>query len=286
MYSAKELCQLLNLNVNENNIRNINQYLRKHNIKLPYPYISDYNSRIIEKYKKEISQWWSNKELSNAIQYKLKHNLVINYADKDRKCHRYVISIKCHPRASSGHQVKAHIILWELHNKRLFPENHVLIPKDGNFLNLDINNFDIMLLEDYRALVASCKRNHFYTLGTKVGASYKGGWKSISNKLIKKICKCAFCGNTNKYTLNMHHIISYYLFDKPKEAHFEDNLICLCDFCHQKLHSNSINLSGILSEKIKQKLLELLETLKDKFKNTEKILLVNFSIKSISSQDS
>lgn len=57
---------------------------------------------------------------------------------------------------------------------------------------------------------------------------------------------------------------------------------------HQGLHALSLkfNLLGILSEKVRQKLLELLGTLKEKFKNTDKNVLVDFSIKSISSQAS
>lgn len=284
MFSAREICDLIGLPREDNIIRNINSYLRKNNITLPYPKISDYNSRIIEKYKSDINHWWDIPKLKNAIEFKLRNNLVINYADKNRKIARYVISIQNHPRASSGRQVKAHIILWELYNRQSFPDGYVMIPKDGNFLNLNIDNFDIMSNEDYRSLVSSGKRNHFYTTGSKSGICYKGGWKTISNKFLQDHNKCAICGCTEKYNLNAHHIISYYLFDKPKDAHFSDNLICLCDSCHQKLHLGKISLLGILSEKIRQKLLELLETLKEKFKNDDKELLVNFSIKSISSQ--
>lgn len=286
MFSAKEICDLIGLPKEDNIIRNINSYLRKNNITLPYPKMSDYNSRIIEKYKSEISHWWDVPKLKQAIEFKLKNNLVLNYADKEKKVARYVISIQCHPRASSGRQVKAHIILWELYNKQLFPDGYVMIPKDGNFLNLDINNFDIMSNEEYRSVVSTGKRNHFYTTGSQSGVCYKGGWKTISNKYLQIHNECAICGCFDKHNLNVHHIISYYLFDKPKDAHFSDNLICLCDSCHQNLHLGKINLLGFLSEKIRQKLLELLETLKEKFKKTDKSILVDFSIKSISSQAS
>lgn len=286
MFSAKEICDLIGLPKEDNIIRNINSYLRKNNITLPYPKMPDYNSRIIEKYKSEISHWWDVPKLKQAIEFKLKNNLVLNYADKEKKVARYVISIQCHPRASSGRQVKAHIILWELYNKQLFPDGYVMIPKDGNFLNLDINNFDIMSNEEYRSVVSTGKRNHFYTTGSQSGVCYKGGWKTISNKYLQIHNECAICGCFDKHNLNVHHIISYYLFDKPKDAHFSDNLICLCDSCHQNLHLGKINLLGILSEKIRQKLLELLETLKEKFKKTDKSILVDFSIKSISSQAS
>lgn len=286
MFSAKEICDLIGLPKEDNIIRNINSYLRKNNITLPYPKMSDYNSRIIEKYKSEISHWWDVPKLKQAIEFKLKNNLVLNYADKEKKVARYVISIQCHPRASSGRQVKAHIVLWELYNKQLFPDGYVMIPKDGNFLNLDINNFDIMSNEEYRSVVSTGKRNHFYTTGSQSGVCYKGGWKTISNKYLQIHNECAICGCFDKHNLNVHHIISYYLFDKPKDAHFSDNLICLCDSCHQNLHLGKINLLGFLSEKIRQKLLELLETLKEKFKKTDKSILVDFSIKSISSQAS
>lgn len=284
LYSAKDICNFLELPEEKNTIRNINSYLRRYKIKSPYPKITDRNSRIIEKYKSKVPEWWNHPKLKTVIEFKLKNNLVINYADKDKKIARYVISVKYHPRASSANQVKAHIILWELHNKQLFPDNYVMIPKDGNFLNLNIDNFDVMSNEEYRSITATGKRNHFYTTGSKSGVCYKGGWKTISKKFLQTNTSCEICGCSNKYKLNVHHIISYYLFDKSKDAHFLENLICLCDSCHQNLHLGKLNLLGILSEKIRLKLLKLLETLKEKFKNDDKLLLVNFSIKSISSQ--
>ena len=69
--------------------------------------------------------------------------------------------------------------------------------------------------------------------------------------------------------------------------HNDDNLICLCDSCHQNLHLSKFNLLGYISEMRCNKLLELLETLKEKYKNDKtKLELVEFSIKSISSQAS
>jgi len=140
--------------------------------------------------------------------------------------------------------------------------------------------------EGYRSIVASGKRNHFYMTGTKDGVCYKGGWKSISRNLLNVNERCSICGCEERHKLNVHHLISYYLFDKPKSAHFAENLIVLCDKCHRDVHCNKINLSGFLSEKIRLNLLELLGQLKEKFKNSEKELLVDFSIKSISIQDS
>ena len=283
-YMSKEICKLLEIEYVEKHRRAITQYIKNNNIVYPYPNHNDINSRIILKYNFFINTWWEHKELSNAILYKLKNQLVINYPEENGINGRYVINIHGHPRSSSVNQVKAHIILWEYYNKKLFPKNYVLVPNDGNFLNLNIDNFKIMSNEDYRSIVASGKRNHFYTTGSTQGICYKGGWKAISKKFRQSHNKCLICGESNKYLLVVHHIISYYLFDKPKDAHFEDNLVCLCNTCHAKLHSKSIKLLGFLPEKVKLNLLELLGTLYEKFKNDDKKLLVDFSIESISSQ--
>ena len=287
MYAAKEICSLIDVPDSQTN--NVNSYLRKHDLHLPYPRINDYNSRIIEKYQNEASRWWEIPKLKSAIEFKLKNNLVINYADKEKKIGRYVISFKYHPRASSAHQVKAHIILWELYNEKPFPDNCVLVPKDKNFLNLTIENFNLYDNDEYRSIVATDKRNHFYTTGSASGCCYKGGWKSISKKLMDEICKCEICGKEERLRLNVHHIINYNLFDKPKDAHFKENLLCVCDSCHQYIHTGKINLSGTLSEKRKLKLFEVLEKLKaKKYDNIEKenlaIKLIDFAIKSISRQ--
>lgn len=264
----------------------ISSYLTFIGNPLPYPKISKRDSRLILRYSENIKEWWNNKYLSNIILDRLSNSLILNYADKERKIPRYVIAFQGHPRASSSNQVKAHILLWEFYNKKLFPDGYVLVPKDGNFTNLDINNFDLYTNEDYRSIVASDKRNHFYTTGSQSGISYKGGWKQISKKLLENN-KCLICGEDNKFKLNIHHIINYNLFEKPKEAHFDDNLICLCDSCHQNLHLSKFNLLGYISEMRCNKLLELLETLKEKYKNDKtKLELVEFSIKSISSQAS
>lgn len=282
-YLSNEICDLLGIEKTKTHKNVINKYLTNNNIITLFPKVSNINSRIILRYKDFIKNWWEHPKLYDAISDKLKNNLIINYADKEHKIGRYVVAVQNHPRASKANQVKAHIILWELHNQQPFPDNYVMIPKDGNFLNLIIDNFEIKSNEDHRSVVATGKRNHFYTTGTANGISYKGGWKAIAKKF-KKDKKCLVCGESLEYKLNVHHLISYYLFDKPKDAHFEENLVCLCDTCHAKVHSKTLNLSGFVSEKIRLNLLELLGQLKEKFNNTEKKLLVDFSIESISSQ--
>lgn len=282
-YLRPELSKHYNFENNSKFKRAFTNFINIYNIKV-YSNVSNIQSRIIIRYEEYIKEWWNHDLLREAILYKLTNNLIINYADKDRKVGRYVIAVKNHPRASSSNQVKAHILLWELHNKKSFPDNHILVPKDNNFMNLNIDNFDIYTNEDYRSIVATGKRNHFYTNGSQSGVCYKGGWKSISKKFLKDNI-CIMCGENNKYLLNSHHIISYYLFDKPKDAHFEDNLICLCDSCHTKVHQNNLSLLGYVSEKRRLNLLELLEKLKETIIDERK-LLWDFSFKSISSQDS
>ena len=36
-----------------------------------------------------------------------------------------------------------------------------MIPKDGNFLNLNIDNFDVMSNEEYRSIIATGKKKSF-----------------------------------------------------------------------------------------------------------------------------
>lgn len=281
-YNQVDICNLLKLEGTDREKRNIYLYFKEHNYNLEYNKYTDRCTRIIYRYSEFIPEWWNCELLCKAVLYRLKNSLIINYAGKDKQNVRYVVSFAGHPRASSSNQVKAHILLWEYHNKKLFPNDYVLVPKDGNFCNLDIDNFRCISNEDYRSEVATGKRNHFYTLGNSEGICYKGGWKSISRRLIQTVGKCEICGNTNG--LVCHHIISYHLFDKPKDAHFSDNLICVCQSCHALIHSKKISLLGYVSEKRRLNLLELLEKLKQKYTNTEKMLLVDFSEKSISSQ--
>lgn len=282
-YNIKDLLEYYEIPYTSSNRGVLSNYLCSIGITILYPRVKDRYSRLICRYQDDINHWWDNKYLLEAITYKLKNNLVINYADKERTIPRYVIAVQGHPRASSSNQVKAHIILWELHNKKLFPDGYVLVPKDGNFTTLDINNFDLYTNEDYRSIVATGKRNHFYTTGSQMGVCYKGGWKTISKNIINN-SNCSICGESNKLKLNVHHIINYHLFEKPKEAHFDDNLICLCDKCHQYVHLSKINLSGYISETRCKKLLEMLEKLREKYiDDKSKLDLVEFSVKSISS---
>lgn len=261
----------------------ISSFLSTNGINPLYPNINKRDSRLIKRYNEDIPHWWDSKYLSEVILNRLKNNLIINYADKERTIPRYVIAFQGHPKASSSNQVKAHILLWEWHNKKLFPEGYVLVPKDGNFTTLEIDNFDLYTNEDYRSIVATGKRNHFYTTGSQVGVCYKGGWKQKAKKIIAEN-NCAICGESNKLKLNVHHIVSYHLFEKPKDAHFDDNLICLCDSCHQNVHLSKIKLLGYVSEMRRKKLLELLETFKEKYKeDAMKSDLVNFCLNSISS---
>lgn len=285
-FNPVDIAEYYDIPYTTTNRTTISSYLDSIGVPPLFPKINKRDSRIILRYSSDIEHWWDNKYLADVILNRLQNNLIINYADKDKKIARYVIAFQGHPKASSSNQVKAHILLWEYHNKKLFPEGWVLVPKDGNFTNLTIGNFDAYTNEEYRSIVATGERNHFYTTGSQNGVCYKGGWKQKSKKLLEN-GKCAICGKDNKFKLNIHHIINYHLFEKPKEAHFDDNLICLCDSCHQKVHLEKIKLLGHISETRCEKLLELLETLKEKYKdNRIKMNLINFSIKSISSQAS
>lgn len=71
---------------------------------------------------------------------------------------------------------------------------------------------------------------------------YKGkNWLSQRRKIRKRDnYTCQECGITeDKYgqELSVHHIIPFIMFDDYKKANKDDNLICVCEPCHRKIHS-------------------------------------------------
>lgn len=69
---------------------------------------------------------------------------------------------------------------------------------------------------------------------------YRGGnWKNQAGKARERdgFC-CASCGITEDALgrqMDVHHKIPYRLFDSPKEANQQSNLISLCPSCHKKM---------------------------------------------------
>lgn len=49
-----------------------------------------------------------------------------------------------HPRANKdSHQVRAHEIVWELDNEMFLPEGYEVEARDGNYLNLSVDNLTV-----------------------------------------------------------------------------------------------------------------------------------------------
>lgn len=58
-----------------------------------------------------------------------------------------------------------------------------------------------------------------------------------------KIC-CEICGETNKKTLDRHHIIPK---TDPNCTELDTNLAVVCASCHRKIHALDIIIEGVFS---------------------------------------
>lgn len=85
----------------------------------------------------------------------------------------------------------------------------------------------------YQKQYQSGENNPRYVGGVKT--SRGRGWKKIRLIIIlKQGGKCAHCGKFVGFSLPIHHIIPFRVFDDPKEANELNNLIGLCQPCHMK----------------------------------------------------
>lgn len=226
---------------------------------IPFPKVANATSRKwMIRWTKYGNAYWQDEYLVNQIYEKLAHPIL----NKAGNSERYNISIWGHPQANiDSHQIRAHQIIWELNNECFLPEGYEVYPLDGNFLNLDFNNFASRTSVERKSFYSSGERNHFYT-GTPRYINYTRGWNRISKDYKNSINnKCEICGVTHQ--LNSHHIISYWLFnDSDKRVHSFDNLLCVCDSCHGKIHQQNTQIVPHISVTKYTKLLELLESLK------------------------
>lgn len=201
--------------------------------------------------------YWETKELVEYIKLKLKKP-IINKSSETNK--RYVISFKNHPRASKIHQVKAHIIVWEIENKQYLPKDYGIWFKDRNQLNISTKNLEALSLSEIKSRLISMEKNNFWKGGNSKYNNYLHGWKRISRIKIAKDKQCKVCKNSTD--LLIHHIVPYSVFNNKQTAHKDENLLTVCRRCHGQIHYNKINSWRHIDEIQYEKLLKLLEHLK------------------------
>lgn len=231
---------------------------------IPFPKVSNRASRKwMIRWTKMGHEYWNDIFLVEAILDKLK-TPILNNAGKSS---RYNISMWGHPNANKdSHQIRAHQVVWELTNETFLPPGHEVEAIDGNFLNLDITNLRLRASSDRKSHYASGDKNHFYT-GTARYTNYTRGWKRKSKEYREAVPYCEVCQAIE--CLNVHHIISYWLFDDNDErVHTQDNLFCVCDKCHGQIHQNNLTIVPHISEMRYTNLLELLESLKSQVPDT------------------
>jgi len=230
------------------------------NRELKFPHSKAASRKWMLHWERDGNAYWFNNYLTSTLLSKLT-NPIINKTSAGLKRGR--ISMWGHPRANSNsHQVSAHEVLWEMGNECYLPAGYEVFPLDGDFLNLVLSNFQVRTSTERKSLYATGERNFFYT-GTQRYINYTRGWNRISKGKRLTNPTCEYCNNLSELSVNVHHIISYWLFsDNDVRVHSNENLISLCDSCHGNVHQNNINISPLLSVMRCNVLLELLESLK------------------------
>lgn len=234
---------------------------------IPFPKVSSKSRKWMIYWTKYGDNYWDNLYLVEETLTKL-NNPIINHT---KSCSRYVITMWGHPSSNKdSHQVKAHQVVWELDNECFLPEGYEVYPLDGDFLNLSVDNFNIRTKQERKSFYAMGERNYFYVGGPTKYNNYSRGWNRISKEYKNKVNnKCEVCGSLEK--LNTHHLISYWLFDeKDMRVHSDNNLFCVCDSCHGKIHRAGLLIQPHISVTKYTKLLELLESLKSQVPDTLK----------------
>lgn len=255
-YSQKQVQEVLGINTTSR--VTYKKFIDYCEITIPFPKVSNIESRKwMIRWSKYGNSYWNDEYLVEKTLKKLE-SPILNVAGKTQ---RYHISMWGHPNANTdSHQVKAHQIVWELANECFLPQYHEVEPIDGNFLNLDIANLRTRLTTERKSFYSSGDKNHFYS-GTARYINYTRGWSRISKNYRLIHNKCEICGCSNN--LNVHHIISYWLFDDNDiQVHNKNNLLCVCDSCHGKIHQSNTYIVPHISEMKYKNLLELLESLK------------------------
>lgn len=226
--------------------------------------------------------WFNDDYCRWYVKKLLKTRLIVNYGSYETKTNaRYVVALKPHARASKSNQVKAHILIWELYHRKCLPKNFVVVPLNGNFLDLNINNLKAIPRQERLSELCSGKNNYFYVNGITLTEKLKSKKKfwSYKAKQFKKNKVCKICASNKN--LVVHHLVNYRLFKDPNEAHEDWNLVVVCSSCHSKIHWGDKDLTGLIEETQLCKSIELLETLEKEGKD---ISLIENSFKTISSE--
>lgn len=235
------------------------------------PYASDTPN--VRKFKLEFDKvngnYWESEYIVDYLINKL-NNPISNISDGAK---RYVISFPKHPKANSiSNQIKAHIVLWELLNEQYVPEDCWVIPKDGNYTNLAVDNLILVNTSVYKSSRFFGENNPAFKHGLSLRPKL-GGWSRISKEHLQNNNICKYCAAQSD--LVVHHIINYHLFNDPIKANIEYNLLTLCRSCHTKLHAYNTNIKALIEATQYSKLLELLETLKSQVPDSRKEILLD-----------
>jgi predicted HNH restriction endonuclease len=88
--------------------------------------------------------------------------------------------------------------------------------------------------------------------GSNNSTIYTGKWNSVRRKCLKRDNHtCQNCGK-NKKELgrepDVHHIIPVKTFEDEQDAHYIDNVICLCSSCHNKAEEGCIDDEKLLKK--------------------------------------
>lgn len=229
---------------------------------LPYPRLKKEDRKFQLALDKYMPEYWNSSYLIIELLNRL-NNPIFNFAEDSV---RYVIAFPRHPKSNKdSNQIKAHIIAWEIYNSQYVPENHWVVPKDGEYTNLLEDNLILVDATEYKSKsmvgISNPSFRHGESLRPKLG-----GWSKISKLIIERDGCCKICDSTEDLVL--HHIINYHLFLNPIVAHNNINLMTLCRSCHTKLHHHNTSIKVLIEVTQYEKLLELLETLKSQVPDT------------------
>lgn len=258
-YTQIELHKAIGLSTSNNRLNNsvYNRIYKYLNIAtLPYAEDTKQIRKLKLQFDKYEGRYWESDYISEYLSDKLQ-NPTVNYTEGQK---RLIISFPKHPKSNKdSNQIKAHIVQWELINEQYVPEDCWVIPIDGDYTNLSVENWILVNISAYKHAKFSGDKNPAYIHGMSLRPRH-GGWQNISKKWLYLNTSCKICHDTTD--LLVHHIINYHLFTDFIIANSTNNLMTLCRSCHTKLHSHNTNIKAHIEETQYSKLLELLETLK------------------------
>jgi hypothetical protein len=130
---------------------------------LPYPQLEKRDRKFHLQLDKSLPNYWENNFIILELLNRLS-NPTINIAEGRE---RYVISFPKHPTAIKTNQIKAHNIVWEINNSQYVPDNHWVIPIDGNYLNISKDNLRLVNTTEYKSKRFTGENNPSYIHGER-----------------------------------------------------------------------------------------------------------------------